>query len=217
MYAKGHHSYPQPEDTWDVDSFESVCLRCGIRGKQVAPLRVKGSRAAPHSDITQLNWLFDVFLAKPDALNVLSKAELTGFDSAPLLVHKTGETYQDRAQLRVQNEIACIETSLLPTVTCRRCNEESSYDSFGGTKRYPASTPYCGAVKFHPPTSVSIHSSAILGAPDIFISREWFGSGGGAFRLTLCSERFVEIFANAGFRGASFKPVSLDGVSKRET
>jgi hypothetical protein len=215
MYAKGHHGYPQPEDSWDTHCFQSACVRCGRRSLQVAPLRVRRQQA-PHSEIIQLNWLFDVFLVAPVVLSAITDAGVTGFGSSPLLIHKTGARCEERIQLCVGTEIDCVETSLLPTVTCCPDNEESMFGAFGGTKRYPPSTPYCGAVKFHPPTSISIRSTAVLNAPDMFLSQQWFGSGGNAFRLTLCSERVVETFTQNGFRGVSFEPVSMVGTSKRE-
>jgi len=214
MHANGHHGYPQPEDTWELDCFKSACVRCGLRGNQSTPLRIRQPKA-PHSHVIQLNWLFDVFLFKPDVLDFLLDSGLFGMSSMNILNHKSRNIIDDRVQLYVHNSISCVETSLLPKVTCRPNNEESKFTLLG-PKKYPPSTPFCGSVKSHPPTKIVLNLEALHDAPDIFLSEEWFGSGGQAFRLTICSERFVTIFSEQRFRGVSFEPVFFDGVSMRE-
>jgi hypothetical protein len=215
MYAKGHHGYPQPEDTWGIDCFEAACLRCGRHGNQIAPLRIKQSKAV-HSGVIQLNWLFDAFLIHPQLLDLLVNSGLRGIGSMQVINHKTNAAIDDRVQLCVPNVISCVETSLLPKATCCPNNEESKLVMSSGPTRYPSSSPFCSSVKSHPPTKVSIRSTAVVDAPDIFLSDEWFGSGERAFRLTLCSDRLVQIFAEQRIRGVSFKPVLLDDVSTRD-
>ena len=216
IHALGHHGYPQPEDDWLTECFDETCIRCGRRGSQSAPLRIRKSKAA-HSHVVQLNWLFDVFLASPPVLAVISGASLSGIESRPLVFHSTSAAVEERVQLTVQTVLECVETSALPTVTCHANNEESAFENFGGPKRYSASDPYCGRIKFHPPTSIALRAAALADAPDMFLSQEWFGSGGIAFRLTICSERLVDAFTAAHIRGVGFKQVSTVGVSTRET
>ena len=48
---------------------------------------------------------------------------------------------------------------------------------------------------------------ASLDAPDLFQTAEWFGAGGRAFRLTLASDRFVELARGRGWRGLEFREV----------
>jgi hypothetical protein len=101
-------------------------------------------------------------------------------------------------------------------VTCVPNNEESQWNS-PGVKRYPSETPFCGQIKSHLPTEVVLNHSDLSIAPDLFQSQEWFGSGGGAFRLTICSERFRDFVIRHKLRGVGFNSVQLTGHSHRAT
>lgn len=215
VLARGHHGYPQPEDDYHGLTFRDFCLRCGFHGPQIAPFRFKRSQRAAHSSFLQLNWVFDAFFVHPDVASDLTTAGISGVSFGPALDHRTGGELSDRVQLLTSAIISCAETSRLPAVTCRPHNEESGFDFFAGRKRYAPATPYCGAVKYHPPTSLAINSGALEDAPDLFQTSEWFGSGGSAYRLTLCSERFVELAHQRGWRGLEFRSVRDSGWSER--
>jgi len=64
-------------------------------------------------------------------------------------------------------------------------------------------------------SSLAIKSDALDNAPDVFQTAEWFGSGGAADRLTLCSERFAELVSSSGWRGLEFRSVQANGWSER--
>lgn len=140
----------------------------------------------------------------------------------------------------VSTIISCAETSGLPTVTCRPENEEvlSLRAMFGKwdelhkqdrrsflsselqekirkEKERIAAIPYCGQVKFHPPMALALTSKNLKDAPDLFQTAEWFGSGRGAFRLTLASERFVNLVRERRWKGLVFHSASQSGRSER--
>jgi hypothetical protein len=79
-----------------------------------------------------------------------------------------------------------------------------------------AALPYCGRVKYHPPTSLAIIPNSLDNAPDLCQSAEWIGSGGEAFRLTLVSERFVALIRERKWKGLGFSEVSQHGFSERK-
>jgi hypothetical protein len=140
----------------------------------------------------------------------------------------------------VSTIISCAETSRLPTVTCRPENEEvvslramfakwdelhkrdgssvlspESQEKIRKAKERIAAIPYCGRVKFHPPTALALNADNLKDAPDLFQTAEWFGSGGSAFRVTLASERFVNLIRERRWKGLVFHGASESGWSER--
>lgn len=216
--AQGHHGYPQPEDDYESLVYSNHCLRCGIHGQQIAPFRLKRSQRALHSSFLQLNWVFDAFFVGLEVAADLEASAVTGVSFGPVLDHHTGRELGDRVQLLIPTIVRCAETSRLPTVTCCRNNEEESvFKNFtAGEKRYNAETPYCGRIKYHPPTSLAISVEGLGDVPDVFQTAEWFGSGGSAHRLTLASERFVALVHHRRWKGLEFNRVRESGISERD-
>jgi len=218
--ATGQFGYPQPVDEYESLTYSDGCLRCGISGEQRAPFRFLSEPKARHSDFLQLNWLFDELFVTPSVRDELQQSALTGFDFLPALRHRTGEPLQGRVQLRIQTILPpALDPSTLQPVTCRPHNEEWTESSqrfedaarAAGSMRYPPDHPYCGRVKYHRPPSTlpNVAASAFEGAPDIAKSNEWFGSGGAAHRLIICSERFVELVKSRQWRGIRFSELQL--------
>lgn len=208
VVAQGHHGYPQPEHDYFRLAYDSFCLRCGIHGAQRAPFRLKQVQRAPHSDFVQLNWIFDALFVRPEVAAELSASGMSGISFGPVLDHRSGNELPDRQQLLGDTVISCAETAGLPTVTCRADNEESQWKLTAGRTRYDDSTPYCGGIKYHPPVSLALKPDALASPPDLFQTAEWFGSGGAAHRLMLCSARFAELVTSRGWRGLEFRSVS---------
>ena len=75
--------------------------------------------------------------------------------------------------------------------------------------------PYCGRVKYHPPTSLVTIAGSLNDAPDLFQSAEWFGSGALAYRLTFASERFVALAREHKWKGLICSGVLQVGFSER--
>ena len=215
VFAKGHHGYPQPEDEYYKVVYPNFCLRCGMHGQQAAPFRLKRTDGAPHSSFVQINWVFDAFFVHQEVARELASAGISGVSFGPVLNHRTGGELDNRVQLMISRTINCAETSRLPAATCEPDNEEHKVKFLGGRSRYNTLTPYCGGVKYHQPTSLAIKSDALDNAPDVFQTAEWFGSGGAADRLTLCSERFAELVSSSGWRGLEFRSVQANGWSER--
>jgi len=221
VLASGHHGYPQPQDDYRK-VYEDVCPRCGIHGRQIHPFRLKESGLAPHSAFLQLNWVFDAFFVQRQVAAALASAGTGGISFGPVLDHRNGSEINDRVQLLIPTIVACAETTRLFAMTCRPDNEEMiklrarfpDWKSATDSANYPPET-YCGRVKHHPPTSVGITAPVDVDLPDLFQTEEWFGSGAGAFRLTLASERFVEIVQQHSWRGIEFRRAEQGGLSER--
>jgi len=216
MFAKGHHGYPQPEDSYDLELYESVCQHCGIHGPQANPIRLRITSKAPHSGFIQPNWVFDLFLIRSEIEPLLLKEGFNSISFEPVIEHRSNAVSENLRQLCIRKIIPSAEVSLLPKVTCIPNNEESRFD-LPGTKRYPPETPFCRQIKSHPPTSLVLNHPDLSCAPDLFQTEEWFGSGGSAFRLTICSERFRNFVIQNKLRGIGFDIIQLTGHSLRAT
>lgn len=212
--AQGNHGYPQPENGYREVVYTDFCPRCGIHGSQIAPFRLARYKRAQHSSFLQLNWVFDTFFVHPDVAGALVKAGITGVTFGPAFDGRTSSESNDRVQLLTSAIIGCAETSRLPSVTCRPDNEESRTVITTGTKNYPSETPYCGRTKYYRPTLLAANVGVLGDAPDLFQTAEWFGAGGRAFRLTLASQRFVELARKRGWRGLEFREVQANGWSQ---
>ena len=213
-YAKGHHGYPQPEDGYETALYDSYCLRCGIHGAQASLIRLKNPAAGGHSHFIQPNWLFDVFLVRPEVETAFVREGVTGVSFRDVLVHKSGQPSPDLRQMVIAATVPCIETSRLQRVTCTIDNEEEGWECLGN-KRYPPGAPFCNCIKHHPPTKVAFQQAFSEPPTDALHSAEWFGSGGSAHHLTLVSERFKAIVERYNFRGLGFSPVMTTGYSER--
>ncbi|WP_286355044.1 hypothetical protein [Geothrix oryzae] len=216
MFAKGHHGYPQPEDSYDLEMYDSVCQRCGIHGHQSNPIRLRSTSMAVHSHFIQPNWVFDLFLLHPEVEILLLKEGFTAISFQPVIEHRSNAISSNYRQLCIQTISPSVEVSQLPKVTCVPNNEESQFDC-PGVKRYPPEAPFCGQIKSHPPTEIVLNHSDLPSAPDLFQSAEWFGSGAGAFRLTICSDRFRDFVIQHKLRGVGFNALQLTGHSHRAT
>lgn len=240
--VRGHSGYPQPETNFQYLKmvYEGVCMRCGIFDRQVAPFRFKRSGRASPSGFTQLNWVHDAFFVPPSLAEEILEADISGVSFRPAVFHRADVECTDRVQMVVPTTVTCAETSKLPTVTCKPENEEvvelralfAKWDTihYGGkppalspeaqervrkAKEQMSAIPFCGRVKFHPPTALALKPDSLKDAPDLFQTAEWFGSGGSAFRLTLASERFVSLIKERRWKGLVFQSASQSGWSER--
>jgi hypothetical protein len=240
--VRGHSGYPQPEKNFQYLRmvYAGTCMRCGRFDQQIAPFRFKKSGRASPSGFTQLNWVYDAFFVPPVLAEEITKAGITGVSFRPAVFHSTNVDCPDRVQMVVSTIIACAETSHLPTVTCQPNNEEvkslramfAKWDELHKRERPPvlspesqervrkekeriAAIPYCGRVKFHPPTALALITNNLKDAPDLSQTAEWFGSGGSAFRLTVASERFVNLVRERRWKGLVFHSASQSGRSER--
>jgi hypothetical protein len=62
---------------------------------------------------------------------------------------------------------------------------------------------------------VALIPGKLTGAPDLFQTAEWFGSGAQAFRLTLSSLRFMNLIRERRWKGLLFESTKQSGWSER--
>ena len=215
VMALGHHGYPQPEkdlgyieQTYDTATH---CSECGIGGVQNNSFRLRAEPKARQSQFIQLNWVFDELFVRAAARKGLQSAGITGVSFMPAVLHKSGQASAEVMQMQVSHVLQPgLHTDELFQVTCKADNEEDATTTMQRHPNLPEPT-YCGRVKYHRQNRgpLRIDCAAFKGAPDVVKSREWFGSGGNAFRLIMVSRKFRRLVRDANWRGLSFEPIEL--------
>jgi len=213
--ALGHHGYPQPEDDFgyiDV-TYESgsCCPVCRIGKVQVAPFRLRTEPKASHSQFLQLNWVFDELFVRATAREGLISAGITGIKFLAPVLHKRNTPSEQIVQIKIQTILVdALDTTGFQPVTCKSMNEEWRPNKWI-TPDKESNRPFCGRIKYH-----SMHRGpyrfareAFIGVPDLVKSTEWFGSGGGAFRRIIASQRFRQVVTEAKWRGLRFEPIEI--------
>jgi hypothetical protein len=213
LYPRGHHGYPQQADTYFERTFRDSCPHCGWHGAQVAPFRFSSRNSALHLHFVQLNWVFDVFFVTPEVAADIAVAGITGVTFSDALHNRTGTPLRSRVQLCCPDVRPAALVAELPSISCRAHNEESHL-RLNVAETEPGVHPYCGRTKSHPPTTLGLASASLLDAPDVFLTAEWFGSGGSAWRHTIVSERFVELICARPWRGVRAEAVQYDVQSQ---
>jgi hypothetical protein len=247
MEAHGYQPDPQPHNDLGFKelTFSKMCRRCGIHSVQFAPFRFEKFNRRILSDVWQPQCFFDVFIVASDIGRDIEKAGISGVSMGPILDHASGAEIPDHLQMHIKDSVSCVETSHLPTVTCRPNNEEAiAIRNLRKNRPSPpkvedpskpkpdwkvrmeadmqklrermAAIPFCGRVKWHPPTDPALVPLSRVDLPDVFNSAEWFGSGALAFRYTIASERFADLVRKHKWRGFKFSELPQDGYSERK-
>jgi hypothetical protein len=218
LQPKGHHGYPQPEDNFAYkDSlYGGHCPVCGWHGPQTEALRLRGEPRAVHSQFLQVNWLFDLWLVRPEVAADLAAASISGVRFRSVRHYRTHKPLSTVVQLVIPTILPGVRPGGLKSLTCHPQNEEGWS---GGTlaMAHPGGPPYCGKRKYHPATTLGMASGTFAEAPDVFQSDEWFGSGASAYRETLVSARFTSLVRARRWRGIDLDPVAEEKDSVRAT
>src|SRR5262249_37893351 len=126
LYATGHFGYPQPEDRYALETYDSAyCDRCGIGGAQRNAFPFRSEPQVRHSQFLQLNWVFDEFFVRPEVVTGLKEAGITRVAFGPALHSRTGRALETIQQLVILSVLpAALEVVGLQPVTCKPDNEE---------------------------------------------------------------------------------------------
>lgn len=181
-----HHGYPQPEDdfgyrdvTFDLTDY---CTECGTGARQNAPFRMRGEPRWGRRGILQLNWEFGDYFVRPEVWRTVFEPH--GVRYRPV-TNRKGVELETVVQLVVDEEVAVVTDGL----EGRRC-------------------PTCGVVKYLPVTRGPFPPLVAPPTGHMARTREWFGSGHGAFRAAVVSQTLVRAMQANEVRGASPIPVA---------
>jgi hypothetical protein len=180
------HGYPQPEDDFGyrrVTYDGSVgCMACGVGLRQVAPFRMRAEPKWGRRGVMQLHWVSDEFFVRPAVWSTVF--EPFGSTCRPVLGPR-GDELATVVQLVVDDEVDVVVDGL-PRERCGRCGEWK----FLPVERGPS--PALAAEPSRP----------------VARSRQWFGSGGSAYRMVVVSRDVRRALLDAMVRGVSFRPVA---------
>ena len=186
LLANSHTGYPQPKElefgyvpvTYDVSG---GCVDCGVGWKQKAPFQMKNEPKWGKNSILQMNWVFDEYFVRPEVWSSVFKAH--GVSCRPV-TNRKGVELKTVVQLVVEEEVS-IGTDNLALERCRACKR----------------------VKYLPVTRGALPALKKRPCAQMVKTREYFGSGGRAFKTVLVSQKLWRAMVAAGVKGASVQPV----------
>lgn len=196
--SKWHNGYPQPESafgyreiTYDPARF---CRECGAGLVQKDAFRLTKAPKWGTRHFFSLNWVFDELFVDDTARNILESSGLTGFRFLPAKNKRGTEDLPGVHQLFTEAETK-------PGVVTGGRDIDEVY-----------TCAVCGRTKYQP-TGIGMHSfrrEALDGMPDICRTHEDWGSGHGADRLILISQRMYRLIVDNHLeRSLVFEPIQL--------
>lgn len=196
--SKWHNGYPQPESAFDYREItydaSQFCRECGAGLVQRDSFRLTKAPKWGTRHFFSLNWVFDELFVDDAARNILDSSGLTGFHFLPAKNKRGTEELPGVHQL-------AIEALTQPGVVT------------GGRDINKIHTcAVCGRTKYQP-TGIGMHvfrREALDGMPDICRTHEDWGSGHGADRLILISQRMYRLIVDNHLdRSLVFEPIQL--------
>jgi hypothetical protein len=184
MTATNQQGYPQPEDDYLEACYNLTyyCAECGIGGKQIAPLRMRGEPNWGTRQIIQLNWLFEEFFVKPEMYDpIFSKL---GLGSSMVMHNKKNMALDTVVQLEIPVVESPAEMDGYKFQVCKSCYKKKFYPFEVG--KYPALSK---------PTKLPI-----------FKSQEFYGDGARAYRQIFVNQETYRLFVDRRIKGVTFIP-----------
>jgi len=210
--SSGAYQYPQPEDNFGYlnTSFnlDKYCSTCGMVKTQNNPIRLKKIPKQHKKQFWGVHWIHDAIFVRPEARKLLESEKIKGVTFKKVMLHKKNSEIVDFYQLIINTELdKGLVTEDLQTVTCKYMNEEDV--EFEESERNSKDSNFCGSIKYHFPirSGITFKKSIFEGAPEIVKSKEYFGSGAKAFKLTLVSKRIKELIEVNKLKGLTFRPM----------
>lgn len=183
--------YPQPESTWEQQTYNHICPSCGLAYDQKVPFRLKKEPRIGKHDFLSLYWAYTVFCT-PKVLAAFQAGGLRGYDTWVPLVGREKLPSQVVTQL------------LLPQIAGPGLADED--------KQQPEPCEACGLTKYryHNRGYMRYRAEALHRDTDFQMTWEWFGSGSRiGFREFLISNRVARMIVAEGWRGVQLKPLEL--------
>lgn len=207
----GHAQYPQPEEfpTYIYETYQtdSYCPRCGQGTVQNRPFRLKKDFGQGNNRFWGIHWKYDVMFTSTQVKQLLEQEGITGLTYGEVLHYKSSKPFEGIWQMHMSHlEEPGLITDNLKTVTCKPQNEESFIEGIGQIPDRNLHIPFCGRVKYHHPfiTPYIFQAKVLENAPDFVQSYEYFGSGGGASRITLVRQKVVQLVKQKKLGGMGF-------------
>lgn len=190
MIPEWHFGYPQPEGKFGYKSItydaRLGCRTCGIGLVQVSPFRMRKPPLWKGRHIFQLNWVFDEWFVQPDYWRGILRP--FGVECIPVL---------DTAGKR---ELADVVQLKLTALTQAPIEFDSSAQSEQCTQ--------CGCRKHHAQVRGRFPHCELPVKTPIGRTRDYFGSGGSAWRGTVVRDALFQAMDATKVKGVRFAPVA---------
>lgn len=128
------------------------------------------------------------------------------------MLHRSGAPLRRLWQLEVRHTLGgALRTLTLASERCEPVTDDKARRFLTAIGSRSVEGPFCGRVKYNHPRRdlMTFDAAALAGAPDVVITRDLFGSGGSANRVTLVSRRVRDVIRDRKLKGATFRPVRL--------
>jgi len=202
----GQYQYPQPEDNFNyldkTFDLKYYCSICGIGKIQNNPFRLKKEPKQKNNQFWGLHWEFDSVFVREEAKNIFKRENIQGIDFIPVILNKNNKQIDRFYQLKIET---VLDNGFNPyntiKITCKFNNEENTNKN--------NNEKYCGKIKYHHPR-IGGHlfdKKIFFEGIDIFMSNEYFGSGGEAHKLIIVSKKTYEIINKNKLKGIEFTPI----------
>jgi rRNA maturation protein Nop10 len=188
--------YAQPHGAleWKEVTFDNGCPQCGVGVRQKAPFRIEAEPRLGKNVFASLYSDWPLFCTS-EVLAVLEAEGIQGYETWPVLLHKTGEPSQRVQQL------------MIPTVA-----EPALVEEFAEAERFQKEIcQVCGQVRYTPYTRgmMPLRRASLATGVDFQLTCEWFGSGHAAHRDILVSNDVATLVVERGWQGLVLWPVQL--------
>ncbi|MEZ5823858.1 MAG: hypothetical protein R3C97_03680 [Geminicoccaceae bacterium] len=156
MIHAGQFGYPQPEDdpyllsTFD---YSQGCRTCSVGRRQNAPVRFRKEPKVANKSFTGLNHLFGEIFLTDTAKKILEDAGITGMTFMRPVFHEAGEPLEHWYQLQPDSLLpAAMKLGGMTAERCERPIDEKTIRFIEAHNPAGLDGPFCGAVKYNPPT-----------------------------------------------------------------
>lgn len=212
----GQIGYPQPEDNFGYlkITYEPNigCPSCHIGISQNNPFRFKSEPKAKNLQFLGLNWVFDQIFVHESVKMAFEKNGITGISFSRPILHKSEKELETIYQLHVDTILP--EALITDNLTAEKCKYPKDKKSLKFLKEIDSQLikgPFCGQKKYNFPQGqkMTFDIDAFVNLPDFVRTYEWFGSGGGANRPILISEKVKNLIEVNNWRGIFLDQIKL--------
>jgi hypothetical protein len=216
LITAGAFGHPQPEHGFGylraTYAAHGGCPSCGAGFVQDGAFRFRAEPKARQGQFIGLSWVPDQVFVREQVRLELEREQVTGVRFSRPVLHGTGEPLKTVLQMHVETVLPeALVGRGLKTELCQKPTNKNELRILEAVGSRRLQGPYCGMAKYLFPQErgVAFRKTAFQGQPDVVRTSEWFGSGCGAFRPILVSERVKRIIERNKWQGVFLEEVRV--------
>lgn len=188
LIGEWNFEYPQPSDAFGYKEITYKpgigCRKCGVGLEQQKPFSIKKGPTWGKRNILQLNWVFGEYFASNELKEKLN-GKIPGVRFLEVLKYPKGTVLDDIFQLVVEKEVPLAIPENAKIEACDSCDN----------KKYLPELLARGFFPLPVETNFSIAKS-----------KQYLGSGGQAYQVTVVSKATYQLLVEVGINGVNFIP-----------